>query len=216
MSKFEYFVNYKFGLLPCILAIVLNFWSIAVNWPKIWSSSLFRGDGTQDLYIVINYVNTSNYDVKLLGSGPDRGRSPVEWEQIMYVRPYVTFGRPSDGPWDPSGRPLGPFGRPSSPFGCPAGLSGTPQTPLAGSLTPLAGHPTHSVVPQTLLAGPQTPLDRRMEWRSFFPFYRTLSPIGAAALLTLWVFTPTNNHVKNYSLLGHDFPLFPMTILYEF
>ena len=74
-----------------------------------------------------------------LGSGPDRGRSPVEWGDFLSVRTSVrTYVRPSVPP-------SGPF---SQTDGRTDGRT-----------------------------------DRRTYVRKISPFYRTLSPIGAAALL---------------------------------
>ena len=60
-----------------------------------------------------------------LGSGPDRRKSPVEWGEILYVRPSIR-----------------PYVRP------PCGLLAYPQALLAGSQDPLAG-------PLAPFAGPQ-------------------------------------------------------------
>ena len=73
--------------------------------------------------------NVSFQPCYFLGSGPDRGRSPVEWGEIPSVRPSV---RPSVPP-----------------------LAG-PQTLLAGPQTLLAGPQTPPARPQTPLASPQT------------------------------------------------------------
>ena len=57
-----------------------------------------------------------------LGSGPDRGRSPVEWGEIPSVRPSVrpSIRPPSGWPSDPAGRPSDPAGWPSDPAGWPS------------------------------------------------------------------------------------------------
>ena len=59
-----------------------------------------------------------------LGSGPGRGRSPVEWGDFpsvrTYVRPYV---RPS--PLEPAHRPSDLAGRPSDLAGRPSDLAGS-------------------------------------------------------------------------------------------
>ena len=77
------------------------------------------------------------------GSGPDRGRSPVEWGDFPFVRTYVrTSVRP----------PLWPSG-------------------LAGWASGLAGWPR----------GGDGRTNVRTNGRKISPFYRTSSPIGAAA-----------------------------------
>ena len=89
---------------------------------------------------------------------------------------------------------------PHPPRAGPHTLLAGHQTPLAGPQTPLAGPHTPTASPQTPLAGPQTPLDgwmdgqtdrrkggmdRQTDGQTDSPFYRTLSPIGAAALLPI-------------------------------
>ena len=77
-----------------------------------------------------------------LGSGPGRGRSPVEWGEIPSVR---LFFRPSvHSTIRPSVRP------PTGP------LAGS-QTPLAGPQSPPSGPQTSPTGPQTPPAGPQIP-----------------------------------------------------------
>ena len=56
-----------------------------------------------------------------LGSSPDRGQSPVEWGEILYIITSIC----TSVPLRLIGRPSGPSGRPSDPFG-------RPQTPLEG------------------------------------------------------------------------------------
>ena len=90
--------------------------------------------------------------VSFLGSGPDRGRSPVEWGDFPYVRPYVR----------PSVPPSGPF---SQTDGRTDGRT-----------------------------------DRRTYVRKISPFYRTLSPIGAAALLPQGRSTPIKRSRARVSL----------------
>ena len=74
---------------------------------------------------------------RFLGSGPGRGRSPVEWGEILFVRP---FARLSFHPSPPSPQTLlgGPQASPTGPQTSPAG----PQIPLAGLETPPAGSET--------------------------------------------------------------------------
>jgi len=51
-----------------------------------------------------------------LGSGPDRGRSPVEWGDFPFVRSYVrTYVRPPLWAIQPGLRPSQPGLRPSQP-----------------------------------------------------------------------------------------------------
>ena len=53
-------------------------------------------------------TNAVVYTALFLGSGPDRGRSPVEWGDFPYVRPSV---RPSP----PLGHPARPEAQPARP-----------------------------------------------------------------------------------------------------
>ena len=101
------------------------------------------------------------------------GQSPVEWGEIPFVHPFVhhpqlalrPLGWPSDPsswPSDPAGWPLDTAGWPSDPTSWPLDPSSWPSDPSSWSLNPLDG---------------------RMDKRNFSPLYRTLSPVGAAALL---------------------------------
>ena len=88
------------------------------------------------------------------GSGPDRGRSPVEWGDFPYVRPFIRLSvRPPLWAIQPGLRPSQPGLRPSQ--SCLK-----PEAWLAGWLGLRSG--------------------RTNVWK-ISPFYRTLSPIGAAA-----------------------------------
>ena len=88
------------------------------------------------------------------GSGPDRGRSPVEWGDFPSVR---TFIRPSVRPSPPL------LGHPARPQAQPARPQAQPARPQAQ----------------------QARMDGRTDGCTYkiSPFYRTSSPIGAAALL---------------------------------
>ena len=78
-------------------------------------------------FTVSPYFCVYVHEIHFLGSGPERGRSPVEWGEILYlcpsVRPYIRTS--------PLASPLTPLAGPQTP------LAG-PQTPLAGPQTPLA------------------------------------------------------------------------------
>ena len=143
----------------------------------------------------INYQFMFNFFTfcSFLGSGPDRGQSPVEWGEIPFVRSSVCPSVPSlAGPQTLLAGPqtllAGPQTPPAGPQTLPAGPQ-TPQTPQ----TPQVSPQTHAAGPQKPLAGPwmdgwmsrgkngQT--DRWTDGRNYFPFNRTLSPLGAAALL---------------------------------
>ena len=101
-----------------------------------------------------------------LGSGPDRGRSPVEWGDFLFVRPFVRpFHCPSPlltiqpglRPSQPGLRPSQPGLNPSQPGLRPSQLSLKPE------------------------GGTNGRTDGRTNKQKISPFYRTLSPIGAAA-----------------------------------
>ena len=50
--------------------------------------------------------------IHFLGSGPDRGQSPVEWGDFPFVRLSV---RPSVRPFPPLGHPAKPEAQPARP-----------------------------------------------------------------------------------------------------
>ena len=83
-----------------------------------------------------------------LGSGPNRGQSPVEWGEIPSVRTSVR-----------------PYVRTSPP-----GLLAGSQALLVPSQNPLAG-------PQIPLACLQTLLVLRPLWQAFGPLWQTLRPL---------------------------------------
>ena len=102
-------------------------------------------------YYFLSITHTSRF----LGSGPDRGRSPVEWGEIPYVRPSV---RPSVRPYvPPLAGPQTLLAGPQTPPAGPQTLLAGPQTPPASPQTPPAGPQTPPAGPQTPPAGPQTP-----------------------------------------------------------
>ena len=101
------------------------------------------------------------------GSGPNRGQSPVEWGDFPFVRPSVCPSvRPLVCPsvhsplWaiQPGLRPSQPGLSPSQPGLRPSQLSLKPE------------------------GGTNGRTDGRTNKQKISPFYRTLSPIGAAAL----------------------------------
>ena len=121
------------------------------------------------------------------GSGPDRGRSPVEWGDFPSVRPFVRpFVHPSvHSPLlaiQPGLRPSQPDLRPSQP-------SLKPETWLAGWLGLRPGwlglRPGWLGLRPGWMAQRGGRTDERMyertDGRKISPFYRTSSPIGAAA-----------------------------------
>ena len=107
------------------------------------------------------------------GSGPDRGRSPVEWGDFPFVRPSV---RPS----------LHPSVRPSIHPSVPP-LEG-PRASQAGLRARQAGlrasQPGLSALLPSLRASQPASIRRthkRKDRKKISPFYRTSFPIGAAA-----------------------------------
>ena len=96
------------------------------------------------------------------GSGPDRGQSPVEWEDFPYVCPSICLSIHTSPLLS-----IKPGLRPSQP-----GLK-----PEAWGL---AG-------PQARLDGPEGGTYVWMEGLKISPFYKTLSPIGAAAQKRFYV-----------------------------
>ena len=98
-----------------------------------------------------------------LGSGPDRGQSPVEWGEILSIHPSIRLSiRPSIRP------PQGLKGRPTESEGQPAGSE--------GQLEGYGGQPAGSE---------GQPEGGRTNKQNFSSFYRTLSPVGAAAPKTI-------------------------------
>ena len=69
------------------------------------------------------------------GSGPDRGRSPVEWGDFPFVRPFPCLGYPAR----PEGQPARPEAQPARPEAQPA--SQPQASGLAGWASGLAGWP---------------------------------------------------------------------------
>ena len=80
------------------------------------------------------------------GSGLNRGQSPVEWGDFLFVRPFVCSSI-----------------RPPPLAGLQAWLAG-PQTLLAGPQTWLTGPQTWLAGPQAWRAGPQTWLALPQAW----------------------------------------------------
>ena len=78
-----------------------------------------------------------------LGSGPGRGRSPVEWGEIPSVRPFVRSSVPP--PW---GLPAGSEGLPAGFGALPAGFGALP----AGSKALPAGSEAHPAQSEALPA----------------------------------------------------------------
>ena len=129
------------------------------------------------------------------GSGPDRGQSPVEWGDFpsvrSFVRPPLWASQPGLRQSQPGLRPSQPGLRPSQPASQPqaSGLAGW-ASGLAGWASGLAGWPR----------GGNGRTDRRTYVRKISPFYRTLSPIGAAALLPQGRSTPIKRSRARVSL----------------
>ena len=93
--------------------------------------------------------------------------------------------------------PQAPLGGLHAPLAGPQTPLAGPQTPPTGPQAPLAGPQTPPTGPQAPLAGSQAPLagqlalrplgwkvDRHTDAWNFYPYYRNLFPIGAAALLS--------------------------------
>merc|ERR1712002_354681 len=116
-----------------------------------------------------NFKSTVPQNPSFLGSGPDRGRSPVEWGDFPSVRSYVrssvhSFVRPSAPP---------PLGKPARPEAHPARPEAQPARPEAQP----ASQPSLRL--QAWLDGPKGGNGRtngRTNGRKISPFYRTLSP----------------------------------------
>ena len=72
-----------------------------------------------------------------LGSGPDRGQSPVEWGEIPFVcssiRPSIP---PSGWPSNPTGWPSDPVDWPSDPPSWPSNPSSQPSDPSSRASDP--------------------------------------------------------------------------------
>ena len=77
----------------------------------------------------MNFSSNHDFSYKsaFLGSGPDRGRSPVEWGEIPSVRPSVP----------PLAGPQTLLAGPQTPPAGPQTLLAGPQTPPASPLSPL-------------------------------------------------------------------------------
>ena len=72
-----------------------------------------------------------------LGSGPDRGQSPVEWGEIPFVHLFVRPSVPPSGwPSNPTGWPLDPVGWPSDPSSWPSDPSSQPSDPSSRASDP--------------------------------------------------------------------------------
>ena len=124
------------------------------------------------------------------GSSPDRGVHSPLWSSQPGLRPSQPGLRPSQPglrPSQPGLRPSQPGLRPRQPgmrSSQPASLR--LQAWLAGPGAWLTGPEAWLAGPQAWLAGPQAwlegPEGGRTDKRKIFPFYRTSSPIRAAAL----------------------------------
>ena len=106
------------------------------------------------------------------GCGPNRGQSPVEWGDF----PSVT--QPGLG-WL-AGLQIWLAGPQAWLAGPQAWLAG-PQVWLGGPQAWLAGPQAWLARPQAWLDGPEGGTDGWMDKQKISPFYRTSSPIGAAA-----------------------------------
>ena len=158
-----------------------------------------------------------------LGSGPDRERSPVEWGDFPSIRLYV---RPSIRPYVPPSRaqePARQASKPASQASEPARQASEPLRPGWLALRPgwlalrpawLAMRPAWLALrpdwlglrPAWLAFGPSRGertdgwIDVRTYVRKISPFYRTSSPIGAAALLPKGRSTPIKRSRARVSL----------------
>merc|ERR1712105_555494 len=65
------------------------------------------------------------------GSGPDRGRSPVEWGDFPSVRPSVRSSPPLGHPAGPEAQPARPEAQPARPKAQPARPEAQPARPEA-------------------------------------------------------------------------------------
>ena len=65
-----------------------------------------------------------------LGSGPDRGRSPVEWGDFPSVRSYVRPSPPLGHPARPEAQPARPKAQPARPEAQPARPEAQPASQL--------------------------------------------------------------------------------------
>ena len=137
-----------------------------------------------------------------LGSGPNRVQSPTEWGDFSSIHPSVCppldwpmaqpdrlqaqpnkpqaqLARPLAQPAQPQAQPARPQAQPAKP---PAQLA-RPQAQLARPQAQPARPQAQPVRPLAQPASQPGGTDRRMDIEKFSPFYRTLSPIWAAALL---------------------------------
>ena len=92
-----------------------------------------------------------------LASGPDRGQSPVEWGELLFVHMSVwpSIHSPLAEPQTLIGGPQTLLVGPQTPLAGPQSLPAlTPQTPQTSQVSPQ----TSQVSPQTHPAGPQKPL----------------------------------------------------------
>ena len=145
--------------------------------PKSWSAKEFT--------LLLSMFELTLLIHVFLGSGPDRGQSPVEWGDFPSVSPFVRpFVRPSPPLWA-----IQPGLRPSQP-------SLKPETWLAGCLGLRPGwlglRPGWLGLRSGWLGlrpgwlaqrgGGRTNgrTYKRTNGQKISPFYRTLSPIGAA------------------------------------
>ena len=119
------------------------------------------------------------------GSGPNRGQSPVEWGDFPYVcpyvRPYVRLSvRPPLWAIQPGLRPSQPVLRPSQPGLRSSQPAKSQASGMAGLASDLAGWAS-GLAGWRRGGGTDGRMDKRTDGRKISPFYRTLSPIGAAA-----------------------------------
>ena len=96
-----------------------------------------------------------------MGSGPDRGRSPVEWGDFPFVRssvrPFVRSSPPLGHPARPEAQPARPEAQPARPEAQPARSEAQPASQPSLRLQAwLAG-------PQAWLDGPEGGMDGRTD-----------------------------------------------------
>ena len=112
-----------------------------------------------------------------LSSGPNRGRSPVEWGDFPFVCSFVRSSvRPFVRPFVHLSVP--PLGQPARPEAQPARPEAQPARPEAQPARSEAQPAKSEAQPVRSEAKPAR--SERTDERKIYPFYRTLSPIGAS------------------------------------
>ena len=104
-----------------------SYYEIAPITSRIWII-LHQNDWAGKFFLHIDF----------LGSGPDRGRSPVEWGDFPSVRTFVPPSGPSSRAWGPASQAWGPASQPAKSQA--SGMAGW-ASGLAGWASGLAGWP---------------------------------------------------------------------------